>query len=361
MPGLAGEATYNEQLESPLEESIVEDDSSDGDFILSPKRRIYDKRTEKQKDILKSPVGDGHRNLTNNRSIPKSINIKGPARNDVILENEEQEEGYTGAIPTLPMEIEETGMVAHMSHVMHGFHEVALEKNNLVFQKSFTDLWCKFDKMDAVCKNNFLRFLVPMIDLPYVDYKVPIVDVDLVTPPMFERLVVGRMLVEFDHTFGDSQPSSDMVTGVFTSVLSMVPSTRAIKIICNTQKSSNTRKDALAEVRSRPLVFIISGYLDLLYPDLFDVTTLGKGFCLAIAGYKIRHVSRLSDNDKDSCIPIQKYLTTKEDRLPPVAVLLVRLLTATRSVFVSEKKQTAFHGYNCETVYAGVKRFFCQR
>jgi hypothetical protein len=107
----------------------------------------------------------------------------------------------------------------------------------------------------------------------------------LIDDSLFERLAVGRMLVDFDYTFGPNPPNAADVIGDFGTVLSTLPSTKAIQIIKVQVKERSRRRDFCGDVRYRPVAFLLAAYLDLLFPNLLAETFLGKNLCLAIGGY----------------------------------------------------------------------------
>ena len=167
MEGLADRALANEQHECNSEESFPSEDLSDDDYApsVSVQQRIpttgvarasalpltYNKNppiSERNVEEDSESVGNGL--FTINQSIPESIDINGQKTKNSPMGKKSTNESRLGLVSTPPTNLNGMGLVPHMRHLMHGYHDVALENNSSHFQKSFIHLWCKFEKMDAI-------------------------------------------------------------------------------------------------------------------------------------------------------------------------------------------------------------------
>jgi hypothetical protein len=233
----------------------------------------------------------------------------------------------------------EVGLLDHTRILMNGFHADSIVSKSNLFPGAFILLYEKYTKLELDQKKEFLTFLVPLPKAETVDLVIPKINPDLVNSSLFERLFVGRMLVEFDLTFALQPTTPKDITGSFKTVLLILPAARALKIVLLQGKTGTGRADARAEVRSKSLLFLLSAYLDLLFPTIFDTeSTMVKTFCLSIAGYKYRNIKVYTSSGKEKDVE-QQYLQVDRDRLPPVSILLSRLLMATRKAFASGIKR----------------------
>jgi hypothetical protein len=206
-------------------------------------------------------------------------------------------------------------------------------------QKDYVDLYSTFKLGTGVERDQLLARLLPVHLISFENLpKMDKINSSIVDAKLFERLVVSRMLVDFDCTFyGQSQPGHD-ATGNFSSVLFTTPSTRVFELINQRLKTRAKRVPAITDVRARPLIFLFHCFLDLIFPNTFTPESIGKAFALSLGGFRCKK-GRKDQVTSGEKMKQSVYLLAANDRLPPTNVLLWRLMVACRAAFSCGSKR----------------------